>query len=328
MVILLLIIVIVIAVPLTVYGYNNYNFNKFYNSGVDELNNENFEDAVKSFNDSLKYKPKQKELIESNVSLAKELKDSKAVFDSAVGFANEKDYLKAIDTFKTIKNTDVKRYSDSQNKIKECSDYYIKGNLDNANNEATNKDYDKAIAYLDIILNFDNSNKDAQSLKDEYNNIIQQIAADAKKAEEDRLAAEKAALVAQNTVKTPSSTAGSSEGDIVTSIGDLSVFFTGGTFPMLGRTLCLREASINPQPFGIYFDVVQIGFGYEVDYDITIYLVGRTVQYSGKTSGNPVQLDASGSEVPRFEKIKIDIDYKLNGKTYSTTGYRVFNNRY
>lgn len=343
-VILILLIVIVIAVPLTVYGYTNYNFNKLYNSGVHQLNNENFEEAINAFNGSLKYKPKKKELIENKVNLAKELKDSKAVFDSAIALANEKNYLEAIDAFKTVKNTDVKRYSDSQNKIKECSDNYIKENLDNAKDEATNKNYDKAIAYLDTILKFDNSNKDAQDLKDEYNNIIQQIAEDAKKAEEDKIATEKANLVAQNTVETTGSTNveftdsttvettgstnDSSEGDIVKSNNDLSITLNGGADPNLGRIMSLRFAGVNPQPFGIAFDVVQMGFGYDINYDITFYLVGRTVKYSGKTSSEFVQLTANGSEVPKGENIKIVIDFNVNGKTYTTTGYRVLNNLY
>lgn len=52
-----------------------------------------------------------------------------------------------------------------------------------------------AITYFDTILNFDNSNNDAQSFKDDYHNEIQKIAAEAKKAEEDRIAAMKENLL-------------------------------------------------------------------------------------------------------------------------------------
>ena len=92
-------IIIVIAVPSSVYGYNNYNFNKLYNSGITLLDKEKFDDAINNFNSSLKYKPKMKKLIEGKINQAKDLKESKAVFDSAVALQNEKKYLDAIDSF-------------------------------------------------------------------------------------------------------------------------------------------------------------------------------------------------------------------------------------
>lgn len=320
-IILVLLIVVAISVPTSVYGYNNYNFNKLFNSAIKQLNSEDFDGAITAFNASLKYKPNNKELVKNKVDLAKDLKDSKAYFDSAVALISEKKYLEAIDAFKVIKDTDVKRYNEAQNKIKECRDSYIKENLDNAKSEASNKNYDKAITYLNIILNFDNSNKDAQALKDEYNNI-QQKAAEAKKEEDERIAAEKAKLTAQSTPKNTASI-----GDEVRFNDNLNISLNGGD-PHLGRLMTLRYASVDPQPFGIVFQVVQGGFGYEINYDITFYLVGRTAKYSGKTSTQLVQIPAIGSEVPRGEKIKIVINFKVNGKTYTTSGYRVLNDRY
>ena len=91
--VLVLLIIIVIAVPSTIYGYNTYNFNKLYNSGIDQLNNENFQEAINTLNDSLKFKPNKKDLIESKVNLAKELNDSKITYNSAVTLLNEKKYL-------------------------------------------------------------------------------------------------------------------------------------------------------------------------------------------------------------------------------------------
>lgn len=315
-VILILSTIIVIAVPTSAFGYNSYNFNKLYNSGNELITKENYDEAISAFNDSLKYKPNQKELVEGKILLAKDFKESKVKYDSAVSLLNEKKYLEAIDAFKKIKTTDVKRYNDAQNKTKECSDSYIKENISMAKNEGANKNFDKAISYLDTILKFDAKNEAAQSLKNEYSQ---------------QLSAEKANPAAQKTVKNTttlavtSTTTASGTGDIVKSNNDLYIVLNGGIDPNIGRIMALRMPGFDPQPHGIVFEVIQGGFGHEIDYDITIYLVGRTVTYNGKTSGDLVRLPVSLTEVPKGENIKIAINFYVNGKTYTTTGYRVFN---
>lgn len=333
----LLIIVIIIAVPSSVYGYNNYNYKKFYNNGIELLNKEKFDEAINAFNSSLKFKPKQKELVESKVTLVKMLKESKAVFSLGINQENEKKYLDAIETFKKIKNEDSERYAEAQNKIIQCKESYIKENLDNAKNEASNKKYAEAIVYLDAILKFDDGNKDAQVLKDEYNNNIKQIAAAAEKAkkeEAERIAAQKSAKATSTTASTKKTTSSSTSTPKTTnatnevrSNNNLFIVLNGGD-PLLGRMLSLREAAIDPQPFGLVFDVCEGGFGHPVDYDITFYLVGRTVKYSGKTSTNHVRINVSRDEVPQRENIKIIIDFKVDGKVYTTSGYRVLNPGY
>jgi tetratricopeptide (TPR) repeat protein len=182
-----ILVVIIIAIPSTVYGYNNYNFNKLYNSGIALLDKGNFDEAITAFNSSLKYKPKLKEQIESKISLVKELKDSKAVFGSAVELVIGKKYLEAIEKFKTIKKTDDERYTIAQDKIKEAGNLYITDNINNAKADAINKNYDKAITFLNIVLEFEQGNKDAADLKDSYNKEIQKIKDEEarKKAEEE-----------------------------------------------------------------------------------------------------------------------------------------------
>ncbi|MDP4143967.1 MAG: hypothetical protein Q8936_05710 [Bacillota bacterium] len=341
--VIVILLIIIIAVPASVLGYQNYNFNKLYNTGSELLKKESFDEAISAFNNALKYKPNQKTLVESKIKLSKDLKDSRVVFESAVKLESGKKYLDAIAAFKKVKQSDIKRYSDAQNKIKECNDNYIKENIDNAKNEASNKNFEKAITYLDTILKFDTGNKIAQSLKDEYNNEIQQAAAEAKKAEDDRIAAEKEKLAAQNTVKatsnttnaaknttsssSSSTTTASAGGNEVIFNNNLNIRLTGGD-PILGRSMTLGMSGVHPDSFDIYFQVIQGGFSSELDYDITLYLVGRTVKYSGKTAQQFVYVPSNPSEVPKGENIKIVIDFKVNGKTYTTTGYRVLNNTY
>lgn len=188
----ILIVVIAISIPCTVYGYNNYKYNKIYDKGMDLLSKENFDEAINTFNSSLKFKPKKKELVESKISLVKELKDSKSVFDSAIQLVNEKKYLEAMDKFKTIKEKDTKRYSTAQDKIKEAGNLYITDNINGAKAEGGNKNYDKAITYLDTILKFDQSNKDAIDLKDSYNKEIQKIKDEEAKKKSEEEAKQKA----------------------------------------------------------------------------------------------------------------------------------------
>jgi len=317
--ILILSAIIVIAVPTSVFGYNSYNFNKLYNRGNELLANENFDEAISAFTDSLKYMPNQKELVESKVSLSKDFKESKATYESAVSLENEKKYLEEIDAYKKIKITDLNRYSSAQNKIKECGISYINENLEKAKNQASSKNFESAISYLDTILKFDAINETAQSLKNEYSKKI---------SEEKASSAEQRTVKASASPSTTSTAAASSSGDVVKSNNNLYIVLNGGSDPSIGRIMALRMAGFDPQPFGIVFQVIQCGFGYEVDYDITIYLAGRTVTYSGKTSGDLVRIPVSLTEVPRGENQKVIINFYVNGKTYTSTGTRVFNSNF
>lgn len=58
------------------------------------------------------------------VMLASELKQSKESFESGVNLIHEKKYIKAINDFKNVKDSDKKRYDQAQEKIKEASNLY------------------------------------------------------------------------------------------------------------------------------------------------------------------------------------------------------------
>jgi len=321
-VILFLIIIIVITVPTSVFGYKNYNFNKLYNSGIELLSKENFDGAISAFNDSLKYTPNQKEVVKSKISLAKDIKDSKEVYDSAVTMENEKKYLEAIDAFNKVKNTDAKRYNDAQNKIKECSNFYIKENINNAKNEASNKNYNKAIDYLDIILKFDNSNKDAQTLKNEYNNDIQQMVAEAKTAEEDRLATEQAKNSAKIKQSKPSTSTTSSSSS---SNGGITYTYLNSDKDKKsilkindnGKEVMVSFTRHETYPREFWYGVWQFGADSELPYTIKITCSGVTHTFSRLTdrsnNNSDVFQDASGDKI-LTGTVEILVQYK--GKTY------------
>jgi tetratricopeptide (TPR) repeat protein len=331
-VILLLIIIIVITVPTSVFVYKNYNFNKLYNSGIELLSKEDFDRAISAFNDSLRYKPNQKEVVKSKIILAKDIKDSKGAYDSAVTMENGQKYLEAIDAFNKVKNTDAKRYTDALNKIKECSDFYIKENIDNAKNAASNKNFNKAIDYIDIILKFDNSNKNAKTLKNEYNNNIEQMVAQTKTTEEDRLATKQAKNSAKIKQSNPSTSINSSSSTTTSTTSSSSSSNGGVTYTYLnsdkdkksilkindnGKEVMVSFTRNETYPREFWYSVWQFGADSELPYTIKITCSGVTHAFSRITDRSNTNSDvfqnASGDKI-LTGTVEILVQYK--GKIY------------
>ena len=162
-----ILVLLILAVPSSVFAYNSYNYNKFYKQGQANIANEKYDEAISSFNASLKYGKNHSEAINKQIILVKDLKISKAIYDDAVKKFNEKKYLEAIPVFEKIKKDDDKRYSLSQQKISESKNLYINENIDNSKKEFANKKYVEGIKYLDLALKVDNKNEQVLKLKSE-----------------------------------------------------------------------------------------------------------------------------------------------------------------
>ena len=168
-VVIFLFILVAVLTPISVYGYNTYNYNKYFNNGQNLLVNEEYDNAISSFKKSLEYNRNNSKEIESKILLAQSLKKSKGSFQTATEELKNKKYLESISSLKKVIKEDEKRYNTSVSKIKEIEKEYINENTNNAKKEAENSKYDQAIVYLDKILSYDNSNAEAKSLKDKYN---------------------------------------------------------------------------------------------------------------------------------------------------------------
>jgi tetratricopeptide (TPR) repeat protein len=174
----IIVMVIILAVAITLIPSMNFmckshNYKKYYEEGVRNLNGEKFDEAIESFNTSLKYNKKYTADINKKIELAKCLKQSKDVYMAATKLTVEKNYIEAINFFQKITPDDVKRYKEAQNKIGECKKIYVDQNIENAKVEAKSGNYKSAIAIIDNILKSFKDDKISLALKDEYIKFLQ-----------------------------------------------------------------------------------------------------------------------------------------------------------
>ncbi|WP_238881907.1 hypothetical protein [Clostridium sp. YIM B02551] len=179
-------ILLIIAIPTSVYAYNNINYNKYFNLANDELNKEQFDASISDFKKSLNYNKKRQVEVDKLIDNANLIKESKITFEQASSLQNDKKYLESIDIYKKIPEGDNKYYNQAKENITTCGNEYINENIAKAKSEADNKNYDSAISYLDLVLKFDDKQKEASELKVSYNNEIAKI----QQAEEDKKKAE------------------------------------------------------------------------------------------------------------------------------------------
>lgn len=182
-----IILLIIAGIPLSIYGYRNYKYEKYYDEGLNNIKKDKLSNAAESFNKALSYKGKNKKVIVNKLNLIKRIKESKLQYDSALKSMKDKKYLDAIMDFKKVSKEDKYRYMKASDKIAECSKNYIDDNLSSAKDQAKGGKYNEALAFLDDILKFDGNYSEAVNLKKEYNSEIQKI----KEAEEKKIAEEK-----------------------------------------------------------------------------------------------------------------------------------------
>ena len=331
-----LIILIILAIPSAIYGYSYYTYNTDLSYGENLLNEEKYDDSIEVFQKlkSNKFFNNSSDFINSKITLASELKESKETFETANNLLNEKKFLEAIDEYSKIESLDEKRYAESQEKIKEAKNLYITENISKAKENANNKEYDNAISVLETLLKFDTDNEEVINLKNEYTLEIEKI----KYEEEQKLAQQK--LEEENTYNSNDTNSNS----LIPSNNDSSdiafnpqntqdesgytVKFNGEGFfkvnynsgPPTPEGFGLRSAIFSIQPPGIYYTII----GNISSYEITFHLPTGSVTQSGTSSGDYLL----SADVPKGQSINIDISAVYKGKTYTGSFSKVINDRY
>ena len=184
----LIALLIIVSIPTGVYAYNIYSYNKILKSAELSLEKENFDEAIIKYTKALTYRT-EATFINEKISIAKRQQNSKEYFDEATHLFEQKEFVKAIETFRKVDALDIKYYKKAQ----EVIDQYRNDNLNKAKQEAINQNYTVAINYLDIILEFDPSSSEATTLKDQYSKELARIAEAQKKLEAEKKALEQTA---------------------------------------------------------------------------------------------------------------------------------------
>ncbi|MBY6799833.1 tetratricopeptide repeat protein [Clostridium botulinum] len=152
------------------FGFYKYNRTKDYNMLINNGNkymvSKEYDKAISLFEQSLNYKRDPQ--IEKNIALANKLKKVKGIYENGISLMNDKKYLEAIEKFKMINKDGLEWYSDSQEKIKQCTKQFIAENIKLANASAGNNKYDEANKYLNSILKIDSNNLAAKNLKNKF----------------------------------------------------------------------------------------------------------------------------------------------------------------
>ncbi|EPY2278556.1 hypothetical protein ACXAT3_003324 [Clostridium sporogenes] len=166
------IICLSITIILAVFSFGIYKYNRIkdYNMLIDNGNkymvSKEYDKAISLFEQSLNYKRDPQ--IEKNIALANKLKKVKGIYENGISLMNDKKYLEAIEKFKIINKDGLEWYSDSQEKIKQCTKQFIAENIKLANASAERNKYDEANKYLNSILKIDSNNLAAKNLKNKF----------------------------------------------------------------------------------------------------------------------------------------------------------------
>lgn len=150
--------------------YKVQAYNKLVNSANKYMDSGNYHQAIAVFNEALKYKEDPN--VKRSITLAETLLVSQKYYEEGIKEMENKDYGKAIDSFKKVLKEDAKRYESAQKRIAECIKAYITLNLKNASEAAKNNNYEEANKYLDEVLKVDKENAEAKKLKEDYSRTI------------------------------------------------------------------------------------------------------------------------------------------------------------
>ncbi|MCE7700059.1 MAG: hypothetical protein K8E24_014960, partial [Methanobacterium paludis] len=191
--------------------------------------------------------------------------------------------------------------------------------------QAEIKNYNEAINFLNAVLNFDSTYKEASDLKDQYNKEIQRI-----KLEEEskKDAAEK--NNSTSTVKTKTAvnqsnvTSSSASGYTVkSSNGYFEVWKdnSNDTLKIPAEMFGLIYIHYGADPLGIYY---RFG-GNNISYEITVHLPTGTVKQSGISTSQVRLIPAAPKDVPYGVSIQIDVSVVYKGKTYTSSLWKVIN---
>lgn len=316
-VLVIILILVAIGGPSSVYAYNSYNYNKFYDEGQANLESGKYNEAIESFNAALEYGEKHSEEINIKVSLVKELQVSEDIYEDGLKKFNEKKYLEAIYILEKIKKEDIKRYSLAQQKINECKNLYTNDNLEKAKKESANKKYQEAIKYLDLVIKVDSKNDEALKLKNEYNKAIQKYKEEEEKArrvaEEVKKTETKKAEEDKKNEKSKQYTSGNSseKESIETKDGVLRIVKEDGSW-------ATYSLFIYNSPTIMEFRAIRLGLVPDCDYRAVVHINGKEQVYKGNTSKevyNSVWITDGGKN----KVIPIDVYLTYKGKEYKFT---------
>ncbi|AGK96180.1 hypothetical protein [Clostridium pasteurianum] len=358
-------IVFFIIMTSSVYAYSLNSYNNLMNNGTQFLKEDKFDSSIVSYKkaQSTFLGKKHSKEINDNINLANKVKNSKQSYDQGMQLYKDKKYIEAMDSFKKVAKEDSKRYIDSNNKINELKKLHIAENIENAKNEANNKKYDSAINFLNVVLNFDSNNNEANQLKNEYDSLIKKQKEDEENKARQLQEAEqlKKETAEKNTNSTTNSNSNTQKNANITANSNNNtqkninsttnsnsktqqssnsttnytetVGVSNGWF-----SIKKNDGIIAPNGFGmrriwyvdtfseIYFDFAQGSAGEALNYDITFHLQGRDVNYKDTASNNLKSIPVSLSDLPKGYNVRIDVSVVYKGKTYNDTFYKVLNN--
>lgn len=167
---IVVLIVLFIGTIFAIYKYSQKkNFNDLVNSASKKLYADDYDDAIKLYNQALSYKDDNN--VKIQISLAQGYKQNQRTYNEGLKLMSDKKYSEAIKKFSTINQNSGPIYNNAQSKISECKKQFITKNIELANDYAKNNKYDEAIKYLDEVLKLDSNNSEAKNLKNTVERI-------------------------------------------------------------------------------------------------------------------------------------------------------------
>ncbi|MDV3425752.1 MAG: L,D-transpeptidase [Bacillota bacterium] len=158
---------LIIAVSL--FAYFNINFLKYgynFQKGNVFFAQKNYGSALKSYKEASYFKNNSD--IEDKIKVSSKLYEDEIKYNSAINFMKNKEYNKAIDIFKSIKN-----FEDANNKIQECISMVSSENIIEAKKYIDKLNFQQAKIILQRVLSSDSQNIEAKNLMESCDYSIQ-----------------------------------------------------------------------------------------------------------------------------------------------------------
>ena len=156
------IIILILAMTLN----SNYKYSNKIKQGDSLVVSGKYYEAMTVYKEALKIKNNSE--MKNKIDNTSNLEKSSDAFNIGMKDLDAKSYVTSFSSFESVIKKDSKNYAIAREKMQQCIKLENNNDIKLAKESASNKDYERAIQYMDCALGIDDTNKQIINLKTQY----------------------------------------------------------------------------------------------------------------------------------------------------------------